>query len=270
MEEKFPHNFTDLIIMTPGHIRNIHFPFDIEEDTSTAVASEMVEELDLTDHDVSVIAEMIDFEFQSLIPDWASTNDTFEGETPPRTDDSRAPEDASPKTNDTPSAALVLEKLPSGRKYWSDSPKASAGNSPLRPAGLSNLMRSDSAASGDNWCDENSQSLIIQKSDVTYPCGASPLSHVEYYSDQGEHEEAYARSDPQNGTHSTMVPCETDVDDVKIIAKKLDDVLDEQLKELNEMKQKHKVAVLDLLKELPQETCQRVLSICNKKINGRT
>ncbi|PHT46353.1 putative serine/threonine-protein kinase WNK1, partial [Capsicum baccatum] len=45
-----------------GHIRNIHFPFDIEVDTANAVASEMVEELDLTDQDVSAIAAMIDSE----------------------------------------------------------------------------------------------------------------------------------------------------------------------------------------------------------------
>ncbi|KAK7275092.1 hypothetical protein RIF29_16199 [Crotalaria pallida] len=34
-----------------GYIRNIHFPFDIAADTSTSVASEMVEELELTDQD---------------------------------------------------------------------------------------------------------------------------------------------------------------------------------------------------------------------------
>ncbi|KAL8547634.1 hypothetical protein ACS0TY_007093 [Phlomoides rotata] len=232
-----------------GHVRIIHFPFDIEKDTSTAVASEMVEELDLTDQDVSVIADMIDSEFHSLIPDWA-----------PKAGDSGAPEDASPKTYDTLSSALVLEKLPSGRKYWSDSPKAGAGNSSLRPA--------DSVPSGDNWFEEKPQSRIIHN-DVNNSCNASPLRHVEYDSDCGEWEEASAPSDPQNGTQSMMVSSETDTGDVKIIVKKLDHVLDEQLKELNEMKEKHKVAVLDLVKELPQETLQRVLSKCNKKINGR-
>lgn len=264
MEEKFPHNVTDLIFMCPG-VRTIHFPFDIEEDTSTAVASEMVQELDLTDQDVTVIADMIDSEFQTLIPHWVPSNDYFGGETSPKTGDYKAPEDAaSPKTNDTQSGALVLERLPSGRKYWSDSPKASAGNSPLRPAALSNLMP---PPSGDNWFEENPQSPIIHK-DVNNSCNASPLRHMEYDSDQGEQEEASALSDPQNGTHST-IPCETDIGDIKIIVKKLDHMLDEQLKEENEMKQNHKVAILDLLKEFPRETRQKVLSICNKKINGR-
>ncbi|KAI3824810.1 hypothetical protein L1987_06281 [Smallanthus sonchifolius] len=44
----------------------IHFPFDIKLVTPTAVAKEMVQELDLTDQDISTIAEMIELEIQSL------------------------------------------------------------------------------------------------------------------------------------------------------------------------------------------------------------
>ncbi|KAK6153265.1 hypothetical protein DH2020_012904 [Rehmannia glutinosa] len=239
-----------------GHIRNIHFPFDIEEDTSTAVASEMVEELDLTDHDVSVVAAMIDSEIRSLIPDWAprelSNNNNFTAETTPETVFSGAQDDASPMTNDsTQSGPLVLERLPSGRKYWSDSPKASGGSSPLRP-GPSNLMPADSVASGDSW-------------------------HVEYNSDRDDYrkqEAASVSSDSQfgEGPHSlgeNVMPCENISDDVKITAEKLEHVLDEQMKELDELKQKHELAVLDLLKELPEESRQKVLSICTKKIPGR-
>lgn len=53
-----------------GHIRNIHFPFDIEMDTALSVATEMVAELDITDQDVTRIADMIDGEIASLIPEW--------------------------------------------------------------------------------------------------------------------------------------------------------------------------------------------------------
>ncbi|KAJ7523796.1 hypothetical protein O6H91_18G063100 [Diphasiastrum complanatum] len=53
-----------------GHFRNIHFPFDIEADTALSVASEMVAELDLSDQDVTTIAEMIDAEILALVPDW--------------------------------------------------------------------------------------------------------------------------------------------------------------------------------------------------------
>lgn len=51
-------------------IRNIYFPFDIESDTALSVATEMVEELDMTDLDVNGIADMIDSEIASLVPNW--------------------------------------------------------------------------------------------------------------------------------------------------------------------------------------------------------
>lgn len=51
-------------------MRNIYFPFDIEGDTALSVATEMVAELDITDQDVTKIAEMIDGEIALLVPDW--------------------------------------------------------------------------------------------------------------------------------------------------------------------------------------------------------
>ncbi|KAL5541574.1 hypothetical protein UlMin_009284 [Ulmus minor] len=53
-----------------GRIRNIYFPFDIENDTALSVAAEMVGELDITDQDVTKIADMIDGEIASLVPEW--------------------------------------------------------------------------------------------------------------------------------------------------------------------------------------------------------
>ncbi|XVF31192.1 hypothetical protein REPUB_Repub16aG0124400 [Reevesia pubescens] len=53
-----------------GRIRNIYFPFDVETDTALSVATEMVAELDITDQDVTKIADMIDGEIASLVPDW--------------------------------------------------------------------------------------------------------------------------------------------------------------------------------------------------------
>lgn len=58
------------IANTEGNIRNIHFPFDVEGDTAMSVASEMVAELDLSDQDVTTIAEMIDAEILALVPEW--------------------------------------------------------------------------------------------------------------------------------------------------------------------------------------------------------
>lgn len=53
-----------------GRIRNIYFPFDVENDTALSVATEMVAELDLADQDVIKIADMIDDEIISLVPEW--------------------------------------------------------------------------------------------------------------------------------------------------------------------------------------------------------
>ncbi|RDY07726.1 Serine/threonine-protein kinase WNK1, partial [Mucuna pruriens] len=53
-----------------GRIRNIYFPFDIETDTALSVANEMVAELDLTDQDVTNLANMIDNEISTLVPEW--------------------------------------------------------------------------------------------------------------------------------------------------------------------------------------------------------
>lgn len=53
-----------------GRIRNIYFPFDIELDTALSVATEMVAELEITDQDVTSIADMIDGEIAALVPNW--------------------------------------------------------------------------------------------------------------------------------------------------------------------------------------------------------
>ncbi|XP_021742293.1 probable serine/threonine-protein kinase WNK9 isoform X1 [Chenopodium quinoa] len=53
-----------------GRIRNIYFPFDIELDTALSVATEMVAELEITDQDVTSIADMIDGEIAALVPGW--------------------------------------------------------------------------------------------------------------------------------------------------------------------------------------------------------
>ncbi|ONM58926.1 Serine/threonine-protein kinase WNK2 [Zea mays] len=53
-----------------GRVRNIYFPFDVEADTALSVATEMIAELDITDHEVTRIADMIDGEVSALVPDW--------------------------------------------------------------------------------------------------------------------------------------------------------------------------------------------------------
>lgn len=53
-----------------GHVRNIYFHFDVENDTAFGVASEMVAELNMTDHDVMRITGLIDGKVSSLVPEW--------------------------------------------------------------------------------------------------------------------------------------------------------------------------------------------------------
>lgn len=62
--------FLKLRIREKGHVRNIHFPFDVEGDTALTVATEMVAELDILDYEVTGIADMIDGEVSSLVPKW--------------------------------------------------------------------------------------------------------------------------------------------------------------------------------------------------------
>lgn len=51
-------------------MRNIHFLFFQEGDTASKVSSEMVEQLELTDQNVTFIAELIDVLLVNLIPNW--------------------------------------------------------------------------------------------------------------------------------------------------------------------------------------------------------
>ncbi|KAL1329258.1 hypothetical protein HN51_046388 [Arachis hypogaea] len=55
---------------TNGGVRNIHFLFYLDTDTALAVASEMVEHLELADHDVAFIADLIDYLVFKLLPWW--------------------------------------------------------------------------------------------------------------------------------------------------------------------------------------------------------
>ncbi|XVE58132.1 hypothetical protein DITRI_Ditri04bG0145700 [Diplodiscus trichospermus] len=53
-----------------GRGRNIHFSFYLDSDTAISIAEEMVEQLDLSNEDVAVIAELIDSMIMKLVPCW--------------------------------------------------------------------------------------------------------------------------------------------------------------------------------------------------------
>ncbi|KAL3374500.1 hypothetical protein AABB24_006137 [Solanum stoloniferum] len=281
-----------------GHIRNIHFPFDIEVDTANAVASEMVEELDLTDQDVSAIADMIDSEIRSYIPDWApkqcSSNDITDEVAPSESSEARevapsesstsgACDDVSPSTmNSTLSGGLMLERLPSGRKYWSDSPKTtSSASSPLR-LGPSNLSQADSPIPKSSWTEENGQSPISHKEGSSSGDGA--FEHEESETENHIDEEAgvIPESNSSDNKQSANLTSETEhhssgerkthssnkcSDDIGDIVEKLETLVDEQRKELDALREKHDLVISDVISKLPPEIRSGVLAMCGHKLS---
>lgn len=57
-----------------GSVRNIHFPYDIVNDTAMDVATEMVRDLDITDWEPREIADMIEEEISALVPGWKDSD----------------------------------------------------------------------------------------------------------------------------------------------------------------------------------------------------
>ncbi|CAN6585437.1 unnamed protein product [Malus baccata var. baccata] len=268
-----------------GHFRNIHFPFDIGEDTAIAVASEMVQELDLTDQDVSTLAEIIDSEIHSHIPDWPhgeDSGDHIDDEaSTPYSHASESKEDASPLIHEALlSNSLALERLPSGRKYWCDSPKEGGGNSPAKYF-FSNLNSpAASVTAGGTEENENSAGSSPREEDDANGAGASDSPNGGVEEDErspgGPREEndpnGAGASDPLSGDgHNAatdphlingVLPFESEV---KIIAEKLENLLVEQKKELDELKKKHELAISEPLKELPPVFRRKVLDICKMR-----
>ncbi|CAI0450822.1 unnamed protein product [Linum tenue] len=234
-----------------GHFRNIHFPFDIEVDTALAVASEMVEELDLTDQDVSMIAEMIDTEIRSHIPNWASEpNDeggnTIDAETfDNETKDDENKDEGSPFSNESTcsSSALALEILPSGRKYWSDSPKG---------VGLSSPKRSGPSRLADHEDSHSIHELDHHDSGVDSP---EILVVGTTANDDNEHKDS----------DSTGIATTVELD-VKVVDENFKHLLQKQHEELDELKRKHEVAILDFLSELSPGIRRDILSTCTLEL----
>lgn len=66
---------TSIGFILAGRVRNIHFLFYLDTDTALSVAGEMVEQLELADHDVAFIAEFIDYLIMKLLPGWKPSSD---------------------------------------------------------------------------------------------------------------------------------------------------------------------------------------------------
>ncbi|RDX64557.1 putative serine/threonine-protein kinase WNK2, partial [Mucuna pruriens] len=247
-----------------GHVHNIHFPFDIGADTSTSVASEMVVELELTDQDVTAVARMIDSEIRYHIPSWNASETSFDSYCNDSGCTSETRAEGSPMNNDSAAspASLALEILPSGRKYWSDSPKGVGGNSPSRflTSNLSNEADANAEggsptangdiSAGDRICvsDCSSEKECDETAD-------SPSSERSITS------EATSEKSPQKEISGSLE--DSEIEYINEIAINLENLLVKQREELDELKRKHILAVSDLLKELSPEMCQKVLNMCN-------
>lgn len=69
-----------------------------------------------------------------------------------------------------------------------------------------------------------------------------------------------------NGNGNSTLIKGAELEDVKVIAEKLEVLLVKQQEELHELKRKHETAMLNILKELPEEIRPKVFSVCNLNI----
>ncbi|KAL9261964.1 putative serine/threonine-protein kinase WNK2 [Drosera capensis] len=284
-----------------GQFSNIDFPFDIELDTSIAVASEMVHELDLTDQDVTTIAEMIDSEVRSHIPDWCS-RESCSDESLLGSHSYGNTDGNSPVTNasDISSGSVVEEQLPASHKLRSKRRSPAKLSKLIRRArSLDDLAEADEglplissqnmiSASTKNRENEavaaDSQATIVEASVEALelpPTEAASSKQVRNptHESTGENESilentaATTAEDPEDGTSDSREPgfhegrVESDIgEDTMAIIDELGHLLVEQQRELDELKYKHESAITDLLSTFPPETRLKVLEQCSSRI----
>ena len=216
----------------------------------------MVEELDLSDQDVSTISEMIETEIRSYIPDWISVEYSGDnvGADAPVSDSSPSETRNVASPLSIESGNLALEVMPSGRKYWSDSPKGIGGCSPIKP-GPSNL----SFASDQNVESSNSH---IHGDNLDHAAIIKGLEN-ELLSEGGDHDGQDESSiHTSSETHHSEENNYDESVDLKIVAEKLENLLTQQQKELDELRKKHKLDISELLTKLTPESYQKVIEMC--------
>ncbi|CAD6334954.1 unnamed protein product [Miscanthus lutarioriparius] len=258
---------------TIGHAQNIHFPFDIEADTSISVATEMVVQLDLTDQDVTAIAEMIDAEIRSHIPDWAAEesidnqgdeaahSETHSSEGDEGTSEFRSEVNASHN-------GFVQEQLPSGRKYWSDSPR--------RDGEISQLVVEpeigDSIANGIPKRNKIDDIVSCARGNSIHPVegmferisSSVDLSNSSVVDSMSR--EASVGSSPRSlddRDHSSDWHLVADV------TERLINLLAQQQEELSALQRKHKADIEDILKIVPAEDREETLTRCRLKMEQK-
>lgn len=263
-----------VLYMGLGHVHNILFPFNIEADTAVAVASEMVGELELTDQDVTTIAEMIESEIRHHLSVWSpceTSVDSFGEEIAVSGSCASENEGEAFSVGNASSASftgtLALERLPSGRKFWSDSPNSVIGNSSLRPIASNLPLKVDVATENGSLTGNYAMSVHQQAGnfmDNGYCSGkkSSGLanSHSTQRSITSEDLKASVRESPLEEKSGKL--------DVNLIGIELEKLVVTQQEELEKLKKQHELTVSHFLKKLPSEVRQQVLKLktCNLEI----
>ncbi|PUZ63633.1 hypothetical protein GQ55_3G083600 [Panicum hallii var. hallii] len=264
-----------------GHAQNIHFPFDIEADTSISVATEMVVQLDLTDQDVTAIAEMIDAEIRAHIPDWAveeSVDNQGDEGAHSETHSSEGDEGISELRNELDAShnGFVQEQLPSGRKYWSDSPR--------RDGEISHSMVvepqiGDNIANGIPKRNDLDDIVIAKdKEDQSFGSSIHPVEGIfERISSSVDLSNssvvgrisrgASVGSSPRSSDDEREYNCGQHL--VADITERLINLLAQQEKELSALQRKHKADIEDMLKSLPAKDREETLTRCRLKMDEK-
>ncbi|XP_028781791.1 probable serine/threonine-protein kinase WNK3 [Neltuma alba] len=242
-----------------GRICNIHFPFNIEADTAVGVAGEMVEELELSDQDVTTIAEMIESEIQNHFPVWNPSESPIHGS-------GKGPAVSSGFASTNFTDSLALDILPSGRKFWSDSPKGAVKNSFLR-ADASNLScKVDVGTEESNLTGNDAVSVHQQakncvhdgdRSSVKKPSGIADFHSIERRIASKDSKVTEGESPPEA---KSSILGDSELENVNLIASELKKLLVTQQEDLKKLEKKHELAVSDFLKKLPSEVRQLILN----------
>ncbi|GAV77175.1 Pkinase domain-containing protein [Cephalotus follicularis] len=173
-----------------GHTRNIHFPFDIVNDTALDVANEMVKELEISDLEPLEIAEMIEEEISTLIPDW-------------NTD--------SPQLHNQHSFTYGDDDDENHRPfYFSSSHSSSQASFPFFSSFKETQFHlQNNAASGHDWLQDD----LFRNDDATFHCSSSNTFQyytMNYYSGiEDDYDLITTREDPLSiaKTHKSTKLC---------------------------------------------------------------
>ncbi|KAM0889006.1 hypothetical protein ACQ4PT_027981 [Festuca glaucescens] len=246
-----------------GHAQNIHFPFDIEADTSISVATEMVVQLDLTDQDVTSIAEMIDAEIRAHIPDWSfdESVDTQGDEIAnSENSSSEADDEISELRNehDATNNGFTQEQLPSGRKYWSDSPRRDNESS----HSVEDPQIGDSMPNGTLKQNDAHDTESDEKPELEDICGRISCSLTLLNPSGVDRSSAGASvgtsSCSSNDGHPTADPAE-----------RLASLLSQQQEELSVLRKKHKADIEEILNGVPAQHREETLTRCRLKADQK-